>query len=775
MKTAIMTWFRYYNYGTSLQVSALSEFLRKQGHSVDVIDYDFQNRTGHDRSVDRIHSYKLADYVKLKFQNWRAKKSEPYREPYETESREKLFRGFLGDRITLSRRVELLSELEQLNGEYDAFVCGSDQIWAPSLFDPHFFLDFVYDTGKMIAYAPSIGLPTIQNSYIKNAMGKLIKRFPHLSIREEQGADLIEEVVGRRPEVVVDPTLLLGKAEWTIYAGLDCHKSDEKYLVAYMLGCEEKHWQQIFQLARQKGLSVKIIPTLANDVTREGCIETAIGPKEFLELIAGADYVCTDSFHGTVFSLLFEKQFSVFERFGKADRNNQNSRVHNILKMVDLFSRLVRFQGEPAEEGVIDYSIVTPLLSIAIEKSKKYLTEALFAVETHPVNGSRHVLQENTLCCGCGACAYSCPQGAVAVEFLKKGFWQAVVDEKKCIECGRCKSVCPFESREDIPKVRNEKLYSYKDNRAEVLMKSSSGGIAYALSEMLLQRGYSVVGCTFDNELKRARHCLVSDVSELKQFQGSKYVQSYFADVYRQIEESCRPIVVIGTPCQVAAIRQAFPRRENILCVDLVCHGVPTYHLLDNYISYMSRKYALDREKMSIDFRWKPEGWRERHVRVATDRKEVIQDQTKDLFFRSFEAGKCYMDACYDCRWRDGSVADIRIGDYWGPRFSDDKTGVSMGVGFTEKGRAVLRDMLSSSVGELVEQDIEDMLSYQQMNNNPKPLYCDELIEKLAVESDLKFIVDKYVEPNETFRKSMAERMNRVIRLLGKETLFRIH
>lgn len=769
MRIAVMTWFRYYNYGTALQVSALCEYLRKKGHSVDVIDYIPQRK-----GESNIHSYRLIDYVRLKTSEKRKKKI-AVGKPYEREDRTQCFLDYLDLRISLSRKARKLSELQSLNKEYDSFLCGSDQIWAPSIFDPHFFLDFVYDEKKMIAYAPSIGLPEIKDAYVREAMRKLISRYHHLSVREETGAELIEELIGNKPVVVSDPSLLLTADEWIEYAGLRVKEPDKKYVLAYMLGKEEKHWQQIYRVAEEKNLDVVVVPTFEEDVTRVGCYALPVGPREFLELIAGAEYVCTDSYHGTIFSLIFEKPFSVFERFSKSDAINQNSRIYNLLEKTGLKDRLIGFRKEYRTPGNIDFIRVQELLHEEITKSEEYLNNALMTVTQTVSRKSRHVLEEYTLCCGCGACAVACPVEAIAVKMDEKGFWKAHVDEKTCVGCGKCKSVCPFESQTPIPGICDAELYSYKDRRQEVLMRSSSGGAAFALSEMLLQQGYSIVGCEFDPKTKRARHCIVTDAVDLSKLQGSKYTQSYFAEILHKIAATDCPIAVFGTPCQIASVKNVFSEKTNILCVELICHGVPTAFLMDRYVEYLKEHYSISGEETDISFRWKPKGWRERHVRVAEAGREIILGQYEDMYFRMFETTHCYMDACYDCRWRDASVADLRLGDYWGTRFAEDKTGVSMVVCLTEKGQELLDTLSDKRTGELLRQPIEDMIKYQQMENEPKPLFHDELIAKLSGKVNLRFLEDKYVFPYERLKRGKVVRAKRVLRLLCDENIRGIH
>ena len=764
MRIAIMTWFRYYNYGTALQVSALYWYLTKQGHKVDVIDYEPQIK-----GDSYIHSYKLHDYVQLKLKRER-ELPQPYYPPFESEERNALFEQFLGKHISLSKQVKLKSELEDLNAQYQAFICGSDQIWSPILFDPHFFFDFVKDTEKMIAYAPSMGLSKVNDRYVAQAMADLVGRFKHLSIREANGAAIIHELTGQSAEVVVDPTMLLSKKEW-VSLSLDSRVSfTQPYMLVYMLGNEREHWEQIYRIAEHKQLMVRIIPTYKDSPDKEGCIEEAVGPEEFLHLIECASYVCTDSFHGIIFSMIFHRDFSVFERFSVENVGNQNSRISNLLRITRLQNRLIPFHGVYQECPSIDYSVVQDILQNEISRSKGFLKSALSAVSEHKSKRICHVMQDHSLCCGCGACAAICPVNAISIRMNEKGFWSAFVDEKKCVGCGKCKDSCVFEGENEAVNIRLASYYSYKDSRAEVLKASSSGGFSYAVSEMMIKKGYSVIGCKFDTNDKRARHCIITDVEGLPSLQGSKYIQSYFAKTFGMIDKRT-PIVVTGTPCQIASARKRFGEQKDILYIDFICHGVPTYHLLDRYIEYHSKHVRMQKENMNIQFRFKENGWREKSIRLSWPGKSIVISQDEDYFYRVFEARNCYMSACYDCRWRDSSAADLRMGDYWGPRFANDKTGVSMVACFTGKGQQILNDLRSANTGCLQEQTMTDILHYQQCVNYPKPLYYEELIRILKQKNTLRYVVDKYIVPKEGTKRTKIERLMRVGRLLIDQNL----
>ncbi len=368
-KVGIMTWFQYHNYGTALQVTALSEILKKMDCSAVVIQYYTKPNIAERVNKSFFRGFARKVVYRLKYFG---------KSQYSSVEREKRFDDFLSNHLQFTDKCETLSELEALNNEFDYFVCGSDQIWAPSCFDSHYFLDFVSENSKKIAYAPSVGLPKIENEEIKKEMARLCSTFAHLSSREESGSKIIHDITGREVETVLDPTLLLSKDEWNNFKSTDINISNFPYLLVYMLGQNKKQWKMIHKTASKLGLEIRVIPVFRKDFMRKGCIKYPVGPAEFLSLISSASFVCTDSFHGMVFSVNYGKQFAVFERFLPDDPINQNSRIYNLAEKLDLKNRiLAKDSNINIISSDIDYDRVHFKLNSLIKESLKYLRESL--------------------------------------------------------------------------------------------------------------------------------------------------------------------------------------------------------------------------------------------------------------------------------------------------------------------------------------------------------------------------------------------------------------
>ena len=326
-KIAIMTWYTHNNYGSKLQATAMSRYIKKMGYDSYFINYK-------PRGVLYENNFKSTlKKVVTKL------KSKTINKPFNNND---IFEDYKRKYIKETEKCDSYVDLYQLNSDFDAFICGSDQIWSPNNFDSKYFLDFA-DDNKIIAYAPSIGLNNIYSPIIKEKMCTLIKRFKYLSVREETGAEIIKNNVGIDAQVVLDPTLLLKSNEWEQIENIELAKQlkNQQYVVTYFLGDSSKYIKVIEKYAKNKNLKIYNIPVFKSKKINKYNFYTSVGPSEFLSLIHNANCVFTDSFHGTILSINYNKDFYTFKRFKSTSKNNQNSRVEDILKRLSLDDRLV--------------------------------------------------------------------------------------------------------------------------------------------------------------------------------------------------------------------------------------------------------------------------------------------------------------------------------------------------------------------------------------------------------------------------------------------------
>lgn len=757
MKIATMTWYHYENYGTALQAAALTEILREMGHEVQMIQYLPSGR------FLSVFDYSLPSLFKRHF--GKRKTTSKFLSPFVSDAKTERFQDFLRDHIHLTSLCETASDLEGLNDQFDAFVCGSDQIWSPLIFDPKYYLDFVHERRKKIAYAPSLGVKQWNDKFIKREIQALLSDFGSISIREEAGRQLIQGLTGADVPVVLDPTLLLTDKDWEQLCNLS-REHTPAYVLAYFLGSNEEHWESVKKTADILGLPLRVIPVHKSDLQRDGCrIDTAVGPREFLELIKGASYVCTDSFHGLIFSILFHRPFTAYMRFAENDLRNQNTRVEHLINLVGMKDRLYHSHNESLIlSAAYDSENANQRLAERRHSSIAFLEKALADV---PSSQSLilHVMQQNSLCCGCGACSSVCPTEAIAIRMNQNGFLSANVNEQKCIHCGKCTTVCPFCGTVENQKATEASLYSFIHKDSSILSRSTSGGASFAIASLLLEDGYKVVGCVYNRKKNAAEHILVKTPEDLSAIQGSKYIQSDFSSALLDAKLLPTPIAFFGTPCQIAGAKRVFQGRDDVIYCDLVCHGIPSMLLFRKYLDFLRRTAGIRTEAMQMIFRYKPKGWRLIHLFASDGTKSYCKSQLEDPFFRGYERGICYNDACYECRWRGNSEADIRLADFWGPRFEDNQTGVSMIVCFTKKGRQVL-DRLQQNGALLPEQPISDYLKYQSQTNPLKPVFYSSVMKHLRGKTKIETLIDRYVFPLENKGMDKKSHIRYLFRML---------
>ena len=361
-KIVIITWITWNNYGTYLQAYALQQALQAMGYDCKILD-------------DACYIPSKGDW-----RSWMKNILKSVHPKYASfyHSQRKMRKGFAEFKKNFIYLEKRTSDVDFLEKTYDVFVCGSDQIWNPySLMNSNWDFYFATFTDKIkIAYAPSLGVSAIPNSFI-NQFSKSICNFNFLSAREEDGKKIMYKLTGKHVEKVVDPTLLLSRSEYSqMIACLPPQRRD--YLLAYFLTPNPAfiHAARIYAFNHQ--LKFKLFFT---DQSYRGLADELIagGPLDFMRAIRDAKYVFTDSFHGTIFAYIFECQFVTFLRFGKDDPNSQNSRVENLLNMMGLSDRLIDKGSISSIDTLqeIKFTKVQESLAPYIEPSKQYLVHAL--------------------------------------------------------------------------------------------------------------------------------------------------------------------------------------------------------------------------------------------------------------------------------------------------------------------------------------------------------------------------------------------------------------
>lgn len=320
MKVGILTFPHSPSYGASLQMFALHEILKIQGHTPYIINYQNIFMTNKQHMTNSFLKAKLTKLV--------AYKSMKKFDDFENKL------NWLPQHIVQSK-----TDLDDLAKKMDYIVVGSDQVWNPYItgFDTTYFLDFCQDD-KKISYAASFGVDNLDDDFATK-VSELIAKIPSLSIREEKGAQIIKNITNRDAIVVLDPTFLHRKEMWESVATKK-ELVKQPYIFSFIFNPNKQNIE--FRDNLSKDMNLPIVSISDNPFSKSNknhIYMSGVGPLEFLKLIKEAEYIVTDSFHGTAFSIIFNKLFFV------SLSTKTNSRLETMLKMLGLESRIISNDG----------------------------------------------------------------------------------------------------------------------------------------------------------------------------------------------------------------------------------------------------------------------------------------------------------------------------------------------------------------------------------------------------------------------------------------------
>lgn len=312
-------------------------------------------------------------------------------------------------------------------------------------------------------------------------------------------------------------------------------------------------------------------------------------------------------------------------------------------------------------------------------------------------------------CYGCGVCSIICPKNIISISLNEDGFYQPIVNNEKCIECGLCIDVCSYSDSNLSLSQFAIRSYGAWSNDAVIRRKCSSGGVGFEIGRTLLSQGYKVCGVRYNTEIQRAEHFIAYTEKELLTSIGSKYLQSYTVDGFKNINKK-EKYLVVGTPCQIDSLRRLVKKwhaEDNFVLVDFFCHGVPSMLMWKKYVNYVETitgpiVYASWRNKFikfcdndikngdEVKIDWHKSLNMLIKGKIRSYNSQSIQG---DAFYNLFLGNFCLGKACYDkCKFKyKHSSADIRIGDMWGSVYKDNEEGISAVVSFTKKGDNLLQ------------------------------------------------------------------------------------
>jgi len=387
-KIGIITMTGGENYGNKLQNYAVQEVIKKLGYSPETIinttTIGFNKQKLELSYIQKLNPLYVVKVIKFRINKLLFIKNEEdryFKSIFWTlkhkrkinkilEERKNVFLNFFNTKIISSDfSISVDNYTNENLSNYEFFFAGSDQIWNPyyqqnSIID---FLGFAPES-KRISFAPSFGVNTIPN-YRKGLYKEWLNSIPYLSVREEQGAAIIKRLTGREAIVLVDPTMMLSKNEWAIVSKIPKMETNTKYILTYFLGNQtdsyRKYIEKIANIHSCKIVNLSEIREFKSYI---------FSPEEFIYLINNAALVCTDSFHGTIFSIIMQTNFIVFER--KEGNRSMNSRLETLLNKFDMTNRSFKNMVSNKNPFSTNFNNAKKIIQLEQDKTWEFLKKA---------------------------------------------------------------------------------------------------------------------------------------------------------------------------------------------------------------------------------------------------------------------------------------------------------------------------------------------------------------------------------------------------------------
>lgn len=761
MKIGILTFHAAKNYGAFLQAYALKNVLiESTGNKVEIINYDMVKADDFYRrpvNVTKTNESESSKYVQKRFDMF--------------EDAEKCF---------LSDAPRVISDNSEdferlVTKKYDLIIVGSDEIWKIDElrgFPNPYWLPGTYGC-KKYSYAASsrTDFSSLSNEVIEQIKNYL-SDFEYIGVRDKVTKKFVERISGKEAFLNCDPTFAydfninkeLGR--WIIRNKF--RVSSDKKCIALMLD----NYQFFKEIVELYGGKFDFIPI---HTYRYGASNSILSPFEFVQVIAGADGLICNHFHGTVFALKGNTPFLSFEQ--RKIQDKQFSKIFDLLSkygLEDHFHMLEDIEEQSLREvGAFLADVYSGKAASDFSHVCEMEKELFVSFLAHmPINHSQHIIKSEYNCCGCLACIEACPVNAIKAVTDEKGFSYPKVDENICIGCGRCKEVCSF-SRPRTPEPFA--VYGVKHIDENVRLHSRSGGVFTALSDEILKKNGTVYGSALTEDFL-ACHKRAETQAERDAFCGSKYIQSNMAGIYKSIKDdldSGKFVLFSGTPCQVSAVKKYIGDQERLFLLDIVCHGVPSPMVWRDYLDYQEKRH--NGKVTHVDFRDKRFGWKDHRESFVINNICYDDKIFKKLYFSHL----ILRPSCFECPFKCVSrVGDITIADFWGvekviPDYDDDK-GVSLLLINSNKGEKLFKSSKEQLSAKEVK--LEDALQNSLRFPYPRPLGYDDFWRRYKLNG-----IDGYIKEeerdeevkrklqNELKKKENKERVKEMIKsILGK-------
>jgi len=361
---------------------------------------------------------------------------------------------------------------------------------------------------------------------------------------------------------------------------------------------------------------------------------------------------------------------------------------------------------------------------------------------------------DDNSCTGCMACYSACLADAINFIPDKKGFLYPVINKEKCIDCKKCINVCPINKENDnAPDL--QKIYACWQIDSEIRKQSTSGGVFSIISDYVLDNKGIVFGARFDNDFK-VIHSYTDNKAELFNYRGSKYVQSYIGDSFKQVEQFLKigkTVFFTGTPCQISGLKSFLSREyDNLITADIVCHGVPSPMVFADYVEYI--KNTINKDIVNIYFRYKKPSWTVFSMRIDfKDHQSYIKDTNTDPYIVGFLNDLFTRPCCSVCKYTNlNRCSDITMADFWGyiseeKKFRNTEEGISLVIINSNKGKAIFEHIKHNLI--IAEKSIEEAKAGNQCLSKPFPksLYEKQFWKEYLNDHNFESVTKKYFPP----------------------------
>ncbi len=360
-----------------------------------------------------------------------------------------------------------------------------------------------------------------------------------------------------------------------------------------------------------------------------------------------------------------------------------------------------------------------------------------------------NILDESALrdCTGCAGCSLACHSNAISMNFDRYGFFRPSIEMDLCTMCGVCTDVCyKFNEFDSNNPFKNSEVIAVTNNYIDDMNLVTTAGVATRLAEYFYEKDYNICGVKYDSISNTTKHDIADSLDDILEYRGSKYIPSNTKIALEKILKEKKKSIVFGLPCQIYGLRKVIEKKkiaDKFILIDFFCAGMLSKNLWDKYLDYLRRKFSISKIKQ-INFKDKTEGWRKSSLYVIDEcGNKYRQNRFNDIFYAFLLRRVPYQEACYSCAFRRHVVSsDIRLGDFWGPKYKAWDDGVELMTLMNDKGRYAwneIKDYFSYQICK--EKDLYESQDSGAMNMHvKKPKNYEQVLTALSSEQNIEEI-----------------------------------